>query len=139
MFHCALILGVAVVYIVQHCTATGVAPPPEDNPSEEEIADARFMTYAKWSTSISLSLVLICLSAIATLSRSLDKPGDLKVTNRWLRLLPRLGVVIVAMCLLIKPSMMGVTHLAVCVALLSMTLNWEWYASLEKDGGVFEP
>ena len=139
MFHSALILGVAVVFIVQHPRVNAVKPPPEDNPSPEELANAKFMLNAKWSTSVALSIVIICLSSIATLSRSLDRPGTLKVTNRYLRLLPRLNIVIVAMCLPIGKSIKGVTHLAVLVAMLSGTLTWEWYASLESDGGLFEP
>ena len=139
MFHATLILGVGVVFIVQNPLNNAIAPSPADNPTPEEIALAFFIFNAKWSTSVSLSVTMICLSVIATLSRSLDKPGSLKVTSRYVRLLPRLGLIIVAICLPIDQSMRGVNFLGILVLMLSGCLFWEWYASLESDGGIFEP
>ena len=139
MFHATLILGVGVVFIVQNPTDNAVPPPPEDNPTPEKIDLARFMLNAKWTTSISLAATVICLSALALLSRSLDKPGSLKITNRYLRLLPRLGLIAVTLCLPIVNSMKGVVFLGILVTMLGSCLFWEWYASLESDGAIFEP
>ena len=139
MFHATLILGVGVVFIVQNPTDNAIAPPPEANPTPEEINLANFMLYSKWMTSISLTVTVICLSVLATMSRSLDKAGSLKITNRYLRLLPRLGLIAVAICLPIDNSMRGNIFLGILVAMLASCLFWEWYASLESDGGIFEP
>ena len=139
MFHATLILGVSVVFIVQHPSNNAKQPPPAENPTQDEINATHFMYKAKWCMAISFSITIFCLSSIATLSRSLDKPGSLKVTNRYLRILPRMGLIAVAMCLPIEKSQTGTSFLGTLVAILGSVLVWEWYASLESSGGVFEP
>ena len=139
MFQSALILGVSIVYLVQHPLDTSHEPPPEDNPTTAEIDDAGLMDKARWCLGISFSIVVICLSAIALLSRSLDKPGTLKITNRYLRLLPRLLLIVVALCLPVKQTMKAIDNLGIVVGCVVVILYWEWYASLDKTGGLFEP
>lgn len=139
MFQSALILGVSVVYIVQHPLQNASQPPPEDNPSPEELADTNLMSKAKWCLGTTFTMTILLLFAIATMCRSLDKPGSLKVTNRYLRLLPRLSLVVLALCLPLKRSMAGSSFLAILVGVLGPVLFWEWYASLEKSGAIFEP
>ena len=97
------------------------------------------MYTAKWTASSTLSLVLIALTAIALLSRSLDIPGSLKFSNRYVRMLPRVLVVIVALCLPIDRRMNAVVYLGILVSLVIPCLMWEWAASLEHDGGFIEP
>ena len=94
---------------------------------------------AKWAVSISLSIAIVCQTGIALLSRSLDRKGTLKVSNRYLRLLPRLLVVIVVIFLPIERSMEARVFLLVVVWLLLGCLYWEWFVSLERGGGVIEP
>lgn len=139
MFQSALILGVSIVYVVQHPLDTSYEPPPEENPTTAEIDDANLMDKARWCLGISFSIVVICLSAIALLSRSLDKPGTLKITNRYLRLLPRLLLIVVAICLPLKQTMKAIDNLGIVVGCVVVILYWEWYASLDKTGGLFEP
>ena len=139
MFHSTLILGVAVLFIVENPLANAVRPSPEDNPSAAEISLAFFILNAKWTTGIGISITVASLSCLATLSRSLDKTGSLKIDNRYLRLLPRLGFIAVAITLPLDYSMNGVEYLGIVVGVLSIVLIWEWWASLESDGGIFEP
>ena len=95
--------------------------------------------FAKWTVSISLSIAVTCQTGIALLSRSLDRKGSLKVSNRYVRLLPRLLVVAITLCLPVDRHMMGITFLTIVVFLLLGCLYWEWFVSLERDGGLFEP
>ena len=114
MFHSTLILGVSILFLVQHPTSNAL--PPAD-PSDTGAADvAKIMYEAKWTVSVGLSTTIFCLSNIAILSRSLDKPGSLKVTSRYLRLAPRLALVVIAMCLPINRSLISIVFLGVLVA-----------------------
>lgn len=94
---------------------------------------------AKWSVSISLSIAIICQTGIALLSRSLDRKGSLKISNRYVRMLPRMLVVAIVICLPIDRSMSGNIFMSIIVTLLFGCLFWEWVVSLERDGGLFEP
>lgn len=82
---------------------------------------------------------MICQTGIALLSRSLDRKKSLKISNRYVRLLPRMLLVAIVICLPIERSMAASTFLAIVVSLLLVCLIWEWIVSLEHDGGVFEP
>ena len=94
---------------------------------------------AKWVVSISLSIAIVCQTGIALLSRSLDRKGSLKVNNRYVRLLPRLLVVAIVVCLPIDRKMTGRIFMTIIVSLLLGCLDWEWIVSLERGGGLFEP
>ena len=63
----------------------------------------------------------------------------MKVSNRYVRLMPRAIVVIVAMCLPLVRGMTAIAYLGVLVCLMVATLLWEWCASLERGGGLIEP
>ena len=103
-------------------------------------ADRALIIYsAKWSVSISLSIAIICQTGIALLNRSLDRKRSLKISNRYVRMLPRMLVVAVVICLPIDRSMSGNIFLSIIVTLLFGCLFWEWIVSLERDGGLFEP
>lgn len=103
-------------------------------------ADRALIIYsAKWSVSISLSIAIICQTGIALLNRSLDGKGSLKISNRYVRMLPRMLVVAVVICLPVDRSMSGKIFLGIIVLLLFGCLFWEWIVSLERDGGLFEP
>ena len=103
-------------------------------------ADRALTIYsAKWAVSISLSIAIICQTGIALLNRSLDRKGSLKISNRYVRMLPRMLIVAVVICLPIDRSMSGNIFLGIIVTLLFGCLFWEWIVSLERDGGFFEP
>ena len=94
---------------------------------------------AKWSVSISLSIAIISQTGIALLNRSLDRKRSLKISNRYVRMLPRILIVAIVICLPIDRSMSGNIFMSIVVALLFGCLFWEWVVSLERDGGLFEP
>lgn len=95
--------------------------------------------FAKWAVSISLSITVTCQTGIALLSRSLDRQGSLKISNRYVRPLPRILVVVVVVFLPIDRNLEASTFLSIVVSLLLVCLFWELIVSLERDGGVFEP
>ena len=82
---------------------------------------------------------MTCQTGIALLSCSLDKKGNLKISNRYVRLLPRMLVVVIVVCLPIDRNMAASIFLSIIVSLLLVCLFREWIVSLERDGGVFEP
>ncbi len=142
MFHATIVLGVSVLFLTQHPQNNAIKPELPPDPSDDQKSAATLavlMSKAEWCVSVSFSVTTLCLSIIALLSRSLDKPGTLKMTNRYIRLLPRLILIIVALCLPINGYLYGVTFLGILMGLLALCLLWEWFASLEREGGIFEP
>lgn len=140
MFGSTVILGVSVVPLIQHPFINAEEPQLEGRslaaPDPEVVSVVRT---AKWVVSISLSITVVCQTAIALLSHSLDTKGTLKISSRYIRLLPRLLLVAIVICLPIDVHMAASTFLAIVVSLLSTCMLWEWFVSLERDGGFFEP
>ena len=134
-----LILGVSSVPLIQNPYINAGKPLVDgrDGTSDPELTQIIYT--AKWAVSISLSIAVTCQSGIALLSRSLDPKGSLKISNRYVRLLPRLLVVAVVTCLPIDRNMPGATFLFIIVLALFGSLIWEWFVSLERGGGFLEP
>ena len=137
MFGNTLILGVTIAFLIEY-PSTNAVKPPEDAPKDEHRLYLA-MSSAKWVFSVCVAMILAEQTAIALLNRSLDAPKSLKVSNRYLRLLPRLVVIIVALCLPLDKKMVGILLLGTVSWVLIPCLIWEWYASVEYGGGVFEP
>lgn len=137
MFGSTLILGVSVVFLIQHLdvrpndTTTGYINP------DPRLAEAVYT--AKWMVSSNISITIVCQTIIALLSRSLDHKGTLKIDNRYLRLFPRLLVIVVALCLPIGRRLGVVAYFGILASILVLCLMWEWTASLERGGGILEP
>ena len=150
MFHATLILGVSNLFIIanpyvnalpkesnQHAVTEKVTPESNsESADEQQLRD--FMFSAKWSVGTSLALVVFCQLILALLSRNLDKPGTMKVDNRYIRLLPRFLLCIVAVVLPIARKMAGSYMLAILLGCLVATLWWEWICSMDKGGRIFE-
>ena len=135
-----LILGVSSVPLIQNPSVNAEAPRIEDprfNASDSDLSPV--IGTAKWAVSISLSITVACQTGIALLSRSLDRKGSLKISNRYVRLLPRLILVAIVMCLPIDKRMIASSFMAIVVSMLLICMFWEWIVSLESDGGFFEP
>ena len=132
-----LIFGVSATYLLEHPTATSKTL-PEDAP--EALKRQQFILgSARWTTGATLAMVLVKQSVIALMNKSLDDPGSMKVSNRYIRLMPRALVVIIALCLPIADDLTSLSYLGIIVACLMACLLWEWCASLEKSGGLIEP
>ncbi|KAL8836301.1 MAG: hypothetical protein Q9170_002974 [Blastenia crenularia] len=130
LFHATLILGVGAGFLLEH---------PNTSAKAEGETLASQMYAAKWVVSISLATVLVSQTLIALLSKSLDGKRASKVDNRYLRLLPRIAVVTVTLCLPLREQMVAAVFLTILVMMLVAVLMWEWIASLERDGGLVEP
>ena len=126
--------------MIQNPNTNALGPLTEERSEAASDPELALIIYsAKWSVAVSLSITIICQTGIALLSRSLDRKGSLKVSNRYVRLLPRMIVVAIIMCLPIERRMTGGGFMTIAACLLLVCLNWEWIASLERDGRVFEP
>ena len=137
MFGSTLILGVTLSFFIDHLRTNAIDP---SHGEDEELHKlARTMYSAKWVASTTLSVVLFNQTKIALLNRSLDGPRTLKVNNRYLRLLPRILVAVVILCLPIDRRMSAATYLGIVVAVLIPCLLWEWTANLDAGGGLVEP
>ncbi|KAG8525239.1 uncharacterized protein KY384_008883 [Bacidia gigantensis] len=111
----------------------GILPPSaRDRPIE------LFVNNAKWVSSVALAATFFAMSILALLSRPLDKKGTLKVDNRYLRLLPRGLLMVVACVLPLDKTMYGGVMLSILWPLCYLCLFWEWYAALDKKGGMIE-
>ena len=135
-----LVLGVSSVPLIQNPyfnAENGRIGDGSTTASDPQLASS--INSAKWVVSVSLSITVTCQTGIALLSRSLDRKGSLKISNRYVRLLPRLLVVAIVLCLPIDRKMPANAFMSIVVSLLFLCLFWEWVVSLERDGGVFEP
>ena len=135
-----LILGVSSVPLIQNPGVNAEAPRLEGRSLTASDSDlSSVVSTAKWVVSISLSITVACQTGIALLSRSLDTKGSLKISNRYVRLLPRLVLVAIVMCVPIDQRMVASSFMGIVVSLLLICMFWEWIVSLESDGGFFEP
>lgn len=147
MFGSTLVLGVSISFLIQHPHTNQIAPKTPDSKRDTSEADPHLeesrLAYATasamWTIASTLSIVLICQSVIAFLSRSLDDSDTLKISSRYVRLLPRLIVIAVAICLPIDQHFTAIGYLGILAPVCFLCLLWEWVASLEKGGGFMEP
>ena len=142
MYHATLILGVSIIFIVEHPITNALTPKGDEAPTFGEVETERgleqFMNSAKWSVAVSLSTVVTCQTLLALLSRSLDRPGTMKIDNRYIRLSARLIVVAVTMFLPLVRHMVGSVMLAILLALLTGCVLWEGIVCLDKNGTIIE-
>ncbi|KAI4251470.1 MAG: hypothetical protein LQ352_004832 [Teloschistes flavicans] len=146
LFASTLILSITFVFLVQHPRDNSVWRHEEalaEREAETEGEDAALrlaiaIYAARWTVSFNLALILLCQTLATLMHRSLDPPRTLKVNNRYLRVLPRILLIPIVICLAIDRTMNSLTFLGIISGLLLACLPWEWWASLEHDGGVFE-
>ena len=150
MFHATLILGVSNLFIIanpftnalptegESGSETDKPTPVSDSTQTEERSLETFMYSAKWTVGVSFAVLVGCQIILALLSRNLDKPGTMKIDNRYIRLLPRLLICIIAVLLPLARKMVGSVMLAILLGCTTATLWWEWITSLDKTGMVFE-
>lgn len=134
-----LILGVSCVPLIQNPFINAEIPHIEGRNTAPDPQLASVIYAAKWAVSISLAITMTCQTGIALLSRSLDRKGSLKISNRYLRLFPRELVIGIVLCLPIERRMSALPFLSIVTSLLMICLIWEWIASLESDGAFLEP
>ena len=135
-----LVLGVSCVPLIQNPNLNADKSHIQGRSISASDPQLTFIVYsAKWAVSASLCITVICQTCIALVSRSLDRKRSLKISNRYVRLLPRILLVAIVIYLPIDRGMAASTFLAIVVSLLLVCLIWERIVSLERDGGIFEP
>ncbi|KAE8451011.1 hypothetical protein EG329_005451 [Mollisiaceae sp. DMI_Dod_QoI] len=141
MFASLLIVATSTLFLVEHRSdpkvATDTVAAREETDEAENKPDA--ILNALWSASISLAVALLSMTLIALLNRPLDPPKTLLVNNRYVRLAPRLPVIITIACL---PQIKDLTGTWWCGAvnwLLWTLFFWELIVGLEKDWRFIEP
>ena len=137
MFGATLMLGVTFLFFIKNLHTNSVDPSHGEDEDIHKLAVAMYS--AKWTASVTLSIVLFNQTRIALMNRSLDGPKTLIVNNRHLRLLPRLLIIPIILCLPIVDGMSGGLYLGIVSTILVPCLLWEWIASLEYGGGLVEP
>ncbi|KAL6716109.1 hypothetical protein ACLMJK_005675 [Lecanora helva] len=143
MFGCTLIMGVCLTHLIQNIDVSAKIPERMEGESEKEFEEARKLALSvsssRWCASSTLGIILINLTKVALLNRSLDGPNTLKINNRYVRVFPRIIAAIVIICLPIDTDMTCITYLGILTAILIPLMTWEWVASLEAGGGLIEP
>jgi ABC-type Fe3+-siderophore transport system permease subunit len=141
MFGSLLILAASILFLIkttENPTAEITARETSAEASSPE-AEHKYIRYALWSASVTLALVISCMTSIALLNRPLDKPKTLLVNSRWVRLTPRIPGMAAIMCLPLFKSVTGAgTWCGAAVVTLYIIFFWEWVAGLERDFKFFE-
>jgi hypothetical protein len=143
MFAALLILAASTLFLVEHrderIISSLAVRSTSIEPESEAPEDAYYVLCALWSASIALAVVLFSMTHIALLNRSLDKPKTLVVSSRWVRLAPRIPVIVVIVCLPLIKNLNGSSWCGGAVVVLYLLFTWEWLAGLEKNWTFFEP
>lgn len=92
---------------------------------------------AQWISSSSFSLIIATMTFISLLNKPIEAPHKLMVDNRYLRILPRLMIVIIAPCLPLRLEPQY--HIGTLAGLIAAVSIWEYFASWNRDGKFFEP
>jgi hypothetical protein len=141
MFGALLILAASTLFLITHQDET--IPPSiaakrsETTPTVTE-EKLNGILYAIWSASISLGSVLICMTCITLLNRSLDKPRTLIINSRWIRLGLRIPITAVIVCLPLISNLTASRWCGAAVCLLYGMFLFEWVAGLERDWQFLE-
>jgi hypothetical protein len=135
MFGALLILAASVLFLVENDKI------PSDD--AEDVSDAEAIVKketnrALWAASASLALTLLTMTCVALLNRSLDKPGTLVISSRWVRLAPRGPAIVLIMCLPLF-HISGSTWCGTACLIVYAEFLWEWFGGLEKDWKWLEP
>lgn len=144
MFGALLILAASTLFLVKHSTegfrsSFAKRSTPENTEAETATEDPFFILYALWSGSISVAVVILEMTLIAILNRSLDKPKTLLVNSRWVRLAPRIPAIIIIVCLPLLDGLTGSSWCGSVIVILCHVFFWEWIAGLEKYWKFLEP
>jgi hypothetical protein len=117
MFGALLFLDASVLFIVNNCSerlidsADPALEARQETTTDEETPEevGRFAHYALWVASITLGIVMTCMTFIPLLNRNLDAPKTLVINSRLIRMAPRLPVTIFIVCIPLIPGMTGGT------------------------------
>ena len=138
MFASILTFTSGVMFIIRNQTDTPNSSEAEPGEQISEAELPHYMYRAIWTCAISTSTVMLCLTIIALLDKSLDEPGTLKITNRYIRLSMRMVFMIVVLCMPI--AHVGTQLFLGMTAMMLLVVGiWEWNVSLDQGGALIEP
>jgi low temperature requirement protein LtrA len=138
MFASLLTFVASVMFILRHQNLQNYSQQKtESKLTPEEVTS--YTHNAIWTCASSISIVVLSMLALAFLDIPLDKPGTLRIDNRYIRMGGRVVYITIIMCVPIKTNIDPAVFLAVAAAGLVALTMWEWNSSLEKGGGFIEP
>ena len=92
-----------------------------------------------WTITGAFSAVLLCMTGKALLNRSLDRPGTLKVGNRYLRTIPRILLIVFVLCLNIPKHIGPRPFLGMICCAQQVVLLAEHVMGMDKQAKWIEP
>jgi hypothetical protein len=140
LFASILTFAASVRFIIQHQpnapfnSTQGVQG--EEIP-EDKLPDNFYR--AVWTCASSLSIIMLSMTVLALLDKSLDEPDKLKVNNRYIRLSMRAVFMVVILCIPITPHLNPQLFLGLAAMMLLIVSLWEWNVSLDRGGALIEP
>jgi Bacterial low temperature requirement A protein (LtrA) len=138
LFSALLTFVAGVMFILRHeYQANYNQAQDEEGLTHAEVAS--YTTNAVWTCAGSLAIVMLSMMTLALLDQPLDKPGTLRVDNRWIRLAPRATYIIVILCIPTIRHLDSQVFLGIASFMFTILMMWEWSACLERGGGFIEP
>lgn len=138
LFSSLLTFVAGVMFILRHQHEQNYSQQQDESKLTPE-AVARYIQNACWCCALSISIIVLSMLVLAILDRPLDKPGTLRLDNRYARMGARVFYIVFIMCLPIKTNINPALFLGLAGGGLSMITLWEWCSSLETGGGFIEP
>ena len=136
LFAALLSFVASVMFILQHQYERNDQQ-NQETLSEEEIQ--RYLYRAIWTCATSLAIINFSMLVLALLDQPLDKPGTLRVDNRYIRLAGRIVYIIIILCVPSTPHLSPSLFLGIAgIGVVFLTI-YEWNACLERGGGFIEP
>ena len=148
LFASILTFAASVMFILRHQPDEPFNSPPgeggttsSNSNNTEPISEDRLPGYlysAIWTCTGSLAMTMFSMTAIALSDKSMDEPGTLKISNRYVRLSMR--AVFIAVVMALPAAHLSVhLYLGILALMLFMVGVWEWNVSLDQGGQIIEP
>ena len=136
LFASLLSFVAGVMFIIRHQSEANYEQ-GQERLTEDEVRV--YTSNAIWTCSTSLAIIIFSMLVLALLDTPLDKPGTLRVDNRYIRLAGRVFYIIVILCVPATPSIGVQLFLGIAGCMLVLLMLYEWNTCLEKEGGFIEP
>ncbi|KIW76064.1 hypothetical protein Z517_10809 [Fonsecaea pedrosoi CBS 271.37] len=140
LFATILTFASGVMFIVRHqpdAPYNSLAGPSGEPIPREDLP--RYLDRAVWSCAVSLGIIMLSMTILALLDKSLDEPATLKVNNRYVRLSGRIVYIIVILCVPATSHMDPRLFLGIAACMLLGVTIWEWNVGLDRGGALIEP
>ncbi|EXJ72379.1 uncharacterized protein A1O5_04883 [Cladophialophora psammophila CBS 110553] len=142
LFSSILTFASSVMFIIRHQPDAPYNSPGGQAGEAQQIPHddlPRYLYRAVWTCASSLGIIMLSMTALALLDKSLDEPGTLKVNNRYIRLSGRVVYIAVIVCVPATPHMDARLFLGIAAFMLLAVTVWEWNVGLDRGGALIEP